>query len=75
MTQYCRYCANFVVGDCNWCTVFHITPTDEFAKRPNKCKKFVFNEIDAFGTEHIYQPRQPKEPEPEVYVGNLFEEQ
>lgn len=73
MTQYCRYCANFVTGNGNWCAVFHITPTDEFAKRPNKCKRFVFNEIDAFDIEHTYQPRKLK-PEPE-YTGSLFEGQ
>lgn len=31
------------------------------AKRVNKCKDFVFNEIDAFNLEAKYKPRAKKE--------------
>lgn len=79
MTQYCRYCAHFITGNGNWCEEFHINPTDGFAKRPNKCKRFMFCEIDAFDLDRTYKPRVPKKPEPEPepepqYVGSLFGE-
>ena len=61
MTQYCRYCAHFVTGNGNWCEERGIEPSDERAKRPNKCKQFEFNPIDAFDIGREYKPREKKE--------------
>ena len=68
--QYCRYCADFVTGNGNYCETLHKEPTDEEAKRPNKCKHFRFNEIDAFDITHTYTPRVYK-PKPK-YAGELI---
>ena len=61
MTQYCRYCANFVCGNGEWCEVKQWEPSERYAKSPNRCKEFVLNPIDAYG-ENLkgYQPRKPK---------------
>lgn len=56
--QYCRYCAYFVTGNGNYCEIKNTNPTDKQAKRANKCKDFLLNEIDAF-CENLngYHPR------------------
>lgn len=62
MTQYCRYCANMVCGDANYCTEYKECYTDEKICRSNKCKKFALNPIDALQlNEKGYQPRKQKE--------------
>ena len=62
MTQYCRYCSNMVCGDANYCTEHKECFTDKQICRPNKCKQFVLNPIDALQlNEKGYQPRKPKE--------------
>lgn len=62
MTQYCRYCNNMVCGDANYCTEFNECYTEKQICSPNKCKKFVFNKIDALWKNlKGYQPRKPKE--------------
>ena len=61
MKQYCRYCANMVCGDANWCDWYERTFSTNQIKRPNKCQGFVFNEIDALGENpHPYKPREKK---------------
>lgn len=58
MTQYCRYCNNFVTGNGNYCEIKQMEPSDRYAKSPNRCKEFELNPIDAFGeNEKGYQPR------------------
>ena len=47
MKQYCRYCANMVCGDANYCTEKQQTYSDKQIKQLNKCKYFNFNPIDA----------------------------
>lgn len=62
MTQYCRYCSWFCTGNGNYCEVKKTSPTDEQAKRANKCKEFDLNPIDAYGeNEKGYTPRTKKE--------------
>lgn len=61
MKQYCRYCSEFVTGNGNWCAARKMSPTDEYAKRVNKCKLFIFNPIDAFDLERTYRPRHEKQ--------------
>ena len=72
MIQYCRYCANaldyngeaedFVCSADAECGDFgagHFYDASK-AKRPNKCKHFVFNPLDVFYTtygEREYKPR------------------
>ena len=56
MKQYCRYCSNMVCGDVNYCEKNRKCLSDEAIKRVNKCKDFVFNEIDAI-TFNKYKPR------------------
>ena len=59
MTQYCRYCANMVCGDANYCSKRKECYTDKQICRPNKCKDYDLNPIDAFGiNEKGYQPRK-----------------
>lgn len=61
MKQYCRYCAYMCCGDANWCSVRHRTYTDGYIKKPNKCKDFELNPIDALGENpKVYKPRKPK---------------
>ena len=61
MTQYCRYCVNLVVGDAIWCGAKEKTMSEASAKSRNKCKRFAFNEIDAFDLSRSYAPK-PKNP-------------
>ena len=50
MAQYCRYCANMVCGDSNYCTVREECFSDEYVKRVNKCKNFkMFNSGNSLG--------------------------
>lgn len=61
MKQYCRYCANCVYGDVAYCEAKGMCLSDAYAKRPNKCREFEFNEIDAFGeNKHPYRTREKK---------------
>lgn len=59
--QYCRYCSHCVIGDWVWCEKRQKEMNERAAKRVNKCKDFVFNEIDAFNLEAKYKPRARKE--------------
>ena len=62
MAQYCRYCIYFVTGNGNYCEMKHTEPSDEQAKRTNRCKDFDLNPIDAFGeNEAGYRPRVRKQ--------------
>ena len=60
MKQYCRYCSNCIVGDAVYCEALKMTMTEEKAKRVNRCKGFVFNEIDVFDLDKRYKPRKVK---------------
>lgn len=60
MKQYCRYCSNCIVGDAVYCEALNKTMSEEKAKRLNRCKEFVFNEIDVFDLEKRYKPRKEK---------------
>lgn len=57
MRQYCRYCANFVTGNGDWCEELKKEVGESAARRPNKCRVFEFNEIDAFDLNRTYKPR------------------
>lgn len=57
MRQYCRYCANFVTGNGDWCEELKKEVGESAAKRPNKCKSFLFCEIDAFNLNRKYKSR------------------
>lgn len=62
MTQYCRYCNNFVCGNGEWCTVKEKELSERYAKNTNKCKEFEFNPIDAYGKNTAgYHPRERNE--------------
>ena len=62
MAQYCRYCEYFVTGNGNYCEAKMTEPTDEQAKRTNKCKLFRLNPMDAFDeNKKGYVPREPKQ--------------
>lgn len=58
MKQYCRYCANCVQVDEDvcYCEKSRETFWGDKAKRVNKCKDFVFNEIDVFDLDRTYKP-------------------
>lgn len=62
MKQYCRYCANMVCGDANYCSWLKQTLSDNQIKNLNRCKGFEFCEIDALG-ENLkpYKPREEKQ--------------
>ena len=59
MAKYCRYCANMVSGDANYCEVKQRTFTDEQICRTNRCKDFELNPTDSL-TVRTYKPRAPK---------------
>lgn len=62
MTQYCRYCANLVYGDSCYCEVKRECLDYDKCKRPNKCKDFELNPIDALGENPKgYKPREKHE--------------
>lgn len=58
MKQYCRYCNNAVQVDDGiiYCAAYKQTLTEVKAKRVNSCKRFIFNEIDAFDLARKYKP-------------------
>ena len=60
--QYCRYCAHCVetLDGFAWCERKQKEMSESSAKRTNSCKKFLFNEIDAFNLEAKYKPRAKK---------------
>ena len=59
MARYCRYCANMVSGDVNYCEVKQRTFTDAQISRTNRCKDFELNPTDSL-TGRMYKPRTPK---------------
>ena len=89
MKQYCRYCANAIDynGDATEfiCTAkaecgnngagrFHSATK---AKRPNKCKHFVFNPLDVFYTtygERAYKPHEQHKKHNRLEQFSLFQE-
>ena len=74
MTQYCRYCNNMCCGDANYCSPKNACFSDKEIKRPNKCKDFEFNPIDAlFENEKGYKARPVKIKETYLQTA-LFEE-
>lgn len=56
MKQYCRYCVlcNQVDDDICYCSESKRTFDGAKARRVNKCKDFIFNEIDVFDLERKY---------------------
>jgi hypothetical protein len=49
-----------VTGNGTYCTTKNKIIADSTAKKPNKCKEFELNPIDAFGeNKSEYKPRQP----------------
>ena len=65
MKQYCRYCAEAIGQDegCLYCNVKDKFFSKSQSSRPNKCKDFLLNEIDALGFDlnKKYKPREKKE--------------
>lgn len=59
MKQYCRYCA-YLTYDC-YCEYKKQCLSESTCKKVNKCKYFIFNEIDAFDPEKTYKPQVKKE--------------
>lgn len=59
MKQYCRYCA-YLTADC-YCECKKRCLSESTCKKVNKCKYFIFNEMDAFNPDKIYKPRVKKE--------------
>lgn len=65
MKQYCRYCINLVVNNVPYCSEKKKVKGVDSCKRPNKCKDFVFANVepeyqDAFGETKGYKERKPK---------------
>ena len=65
MKQYCRYCGYCIAEtdfeNVSWCDKKEKEISSASAKRINKCKDFVFCEIDAFNNESgKYKPRTSK---------------
>lgn len=63
MKQYCRYCVNLCVNNVPYCTIHEEFKSVSICKRSNKCKDFVFADVepeyqDAFGETNGYKPRQ-----------------
>lgn len=72
MTQYCRYCTYMCCGDANYCSVRQKTYSDAHIKRPNKCRDFEFNPIDAIRMNRYgYRPRKPKQIESDQVEGQI----
>ena len=62
--QYCRYCCHCHCGDFVYCDIKGKSLTEKSAKTTNKCKDFLFNEIDVFyegDMNKVYRPREPKQ--------------
>lgn len=66
MTQYCRYCCNssLIDDDLAHCNVKDIELDPPALKRSNRCKDFLFCELDVLTQTRIYQPRVAKPPAP-----------
>lgn len=68
MNQYCRYCCDANLTDCEdtfWCSMHKKEYAVSKAKRINKCKDFQFNPYDLFrmdenGNFKEYSPRLNK---------------
>ncbi len=64
MIQYCRYCTEAIGQDedCVYCEAKDKFFSKAQCSRPNKCKDFSFNEIDALGFDlnKKYKPRKKK---------------
>ena len=61
MKQYCRYCTHCCYGDVVFCEINNKTMSEEKAKQTNKCKDFIFNEIDVFNPNKKYKPKEEKQ--------------
>ena len=59
--QYCRYCGELTTGNGIYCHAHNRCYSESYTKKPNNCKDFVFNPIDAYDLESEYKPREPKE--------------
>ena len=58
MAQYCRYCSHLVYGDVCFCEKKRWVKSYNSCKKPNKCKDFELNPIDALGeNQKDYKPR------------------
>ena len=53
--RYCAYCV-FTMHETWWCD--ELLQSLNNPKRPNKCKKFLFNEISADDFNKVYKPRR-----------------
>jgi hypothetical protein len=77
MKQYCRYCANLVYGDSCYCEVKRKCLNYDSCKRPNKCKNFELNPIDALAENpreyapREYAPREKKKPLDQVTIFDI----
>ena len=65
MKQYCRYCIYLCVNNVPYCDIKKKVKGESSCKRPNKCKDFVFANVepeyqDAFGETKGYKERKPK---------------
>ena len=65
MKQYCRYCIYLCVNNVPYCDVKKQTKSRDSCKRPNKCKDFIFANVepeyqDAFGETNGYIPHERK---------------
>lgn len=71
MKQYCRYCANLIYGDSCYCEIKRECLNYDACKRPNKCKSFELNPIDALQENpREYKPREARN---ELHQVTLFE--
>lgn len=65
MKQYCRYCVNLCVNNVPYCQVKKVCKSRSSCMKPNKCKEFVFADVepeyqDAFAITNGYKPRKRK---------------
>lgn len=78
MKQYCRYCAlyNQVDDDICYCSESKQTFSGAKARRVNKCKSFLFNEIDVFDLGHKYKTMEDrKQPQKTGHQISIFTEE
>lgn len=66
MKQYCRYCIYLCINDVPYCNAKEEFRSESSCKYPNKCKDFIFADVDhelqdAFGETNGYKPRHRKE--------------
>lgn len=64
MAQYCRYCAELVVGNGIYCSAKNKELSEVYTKRVNFCKYFALCEFDAYVLDKKYQPRPKREKAP-----------